>query len=384
LSSAPNPLAAPSGDRHQALLKAKDFFEATFDLLSDDITGPIWLGRLASFAECDSVSCMWWPAGQPRECITEHSGEGADLSIDTLHRLDFLIDELDLQQPAVFDESILEAGQLANDPSLSAFPSGTLVACLDYHPARVVLIFKGCKLAATSSQNAALSVEELLPMLQKSVAAKKRLSILSDREDISSKAFDCIPHGVLTLAPDRAMISKNLKAKELLADGSIISMQEGKLVFGDSLLQGEFEEQLALIEDFPVGRLGDYAWYKSVAGKGGLLLTMRALSHDLWRIESSVSNRAAVITLGDAEHSSAPGEAKLRNFYHLTPAQARFANQLLISGGVEAASEVLNISVHTARSHLREIYTKVGVNNMAQLFRQISQTFIVNTNKNID
>ena len=150
----------------------------------------------------------------------------------------------------------------------------------------------------------------------------------------------------------------------------------------DKQLQLEFEEQLAEIENASKSELANFNWYRNIgklAESCYLLLTSRAFHMENWRRESSSHKTMIVITLEKMQPQASPEEAQLREFYNLTKAQARLVRQLASSIDVEEAANALNISVNTARSHLRAIYTRMGVSNKAQLLQQIGSTNSVRT-----
>lgn len=57
----------------------------------------------------------------------------------------------------------------------------------------------------------------------------------------------------------------------------------------------------------------------------------------------------------------------LRDLYGLTGAQAAVAERLATGATLEAVAETLEISLHTARSHLRQVFAKTGTARQSQL-----------------
>lgn len=55
----------------------------------------------------------------------------------------------------------------------------------------------------------------------------------------------------------------------------------------------------------------------------------------------------------------------------LTPAETRVLLRLLDGATVEQAADQLSVSVHTARTHVRRVYAKLGVNSREQLFATV-------------
>ena len=358
----------------QKLRQARDLLSSCFDLLNDDITGQEWLGNVANMANCESVTCLWWRAGQPDTTLKDMCGRELDFSIDSIERIDRLIGAKDTQAACLLDQTDLAASMRTDGASFSSLSSERLIACIDWEPARVILVFGDRLVAPNWDANDRLRMNELLPVIRKSVLVKKKLSQYSDIIEISRKVDDEAPRGLITLLPNRDVVAANKQASDILEDGSVIQLQGRKIKFANTALQAEFEFQLHRLAAMNNTHPDDFYWYKNL-GKStkneDLLLTMRAVSLDSWSRESFLDDRTAIITLERMALQEAPAVAQLREFYDLTNAQARFVRELMRSANVDVAASNLHISVNTARSHLRAIYGKIGVNNMTQLMRRI-------------
>jgi DNA-binding CsgD family transcriptional regulator len=55
--------------------------------------------------------------------------------------------------------------------------------------------------------------------------------------------------------------------------------------------------------------------------------------------------------------------------YQLTDAQARVARELANGGGYKGVANILGISEETVRSHVKEIYPKMGVTRQSDMVR---------------
>lgn len=58
--------------------------------------------------------------------------------------------------------------------------------------------------------------------------------------------------------------------------------------------------------------------------------------------------------------------------FGLTPSEDRLVRQLVDGSNIDEVAERLNISVETARTHVRRAYLKIGVNSREQLFAALS------------
>jgi DNA-binding CsgD family transcriptional regulator len=82
-------------------------------------------------------------------------------------------------------------------------------------------------------------------------------------------------------------------------------------------------------------------------------------------------NPAAVMFVSDPGNAVKIDRARLQCFYGLTPAEARIAALLAEGAHLEDVSDTLGISLYTARTHLKRIFSKVGTQTQADLVRLV-------------
>lgn len=76
---------------------------------------------------------------------------------------------------------------------------------------------------------------------------------------------------------------------------------------------------------------------------------------------------AALVVVHEADSAPLLLAPVLRDLYGLTPAETRLATQLATGQGLPEASQQLNIRHETARTQLKAVFHKTGVNSQAQL-----------------
>jgi DNA-binding CsgD family transcriptional regulator len=358
----------------QKLRQARDLLASCFDLLNDDITGQEWLGKVADLANCESVTCIWWRAGRPDTYLEDVFGRAIDIPTDCIRSIDHMLASTPPQSACILDEPADVAGSPAGEPEFPCLSSDRLIACIDWEPARVILILGDRLVSPNWDTNDRQWLLDLLPTIRKSVLVKKKLSQYTDIIEISRKVDDEAARGLITLLPNRDVVAANKQASDILEEGSIIRLQARKIEFANTELQAEFEFQLDRLTAIKNHHPEDFYWYRNL-GKSkanvDLLLTMRAVSLDSWNREGFLDDRTAIITLEKMTLQEMPAVEQLREFYSLTGAQARFVREVMQSANINETASNLHISINTARSHLRAIYSKIGVNNMTQLMRRV-------------
>lgn len=83
------------------------------------------------------------------------------------------------------------------------------------------------------------------------------------------------------------------------------------------------------------------------------------------------AQQGAILFVSDGDACVRPTSERLAAVYGLTAAEAQLASQISIGLGVGAAAAAQGISENTAKSHLKAIFEKVGVNRQTQLVRRI-------------
>jgi len=356
--------------------ESRDFFAATFDLINDEITGPQWLDKLATLANCRSVTCLWWPADYPEKIAVEHCGRELNLGNKQINAIDKAI-AIAPDEPGLLDELLEETSCNPSDRHDCLFRPDQLIACIDWWPANVLLIFDDRLDAPDWSQNDRQHVRDLLPILRQSVTVKKRLSKLTNSMELTNKILDEFPRGFILLMPDSEILDTNLFAEKLLEKSTLFQLVDRSFRFRAPEIQHDFHMQLKKISSLPKDQLNEFVWYKNLSGSaetGSLMATVLAFGFDVFRSESTRFDRVALIILEQQGYRGIAGEEQLREFYQLTKAQARLLHAIIQNNSIEDAAATLHISINTARSHLRAIYDRLGINNLGQLLQITNAT----------
>ena len=81
--------------------------------------------------------------------------------------------------------------------------------------------------------------------------------------------------------------------------------------------------------------------------------------------------RIPAIFVSDPGHAISVDRERLQRFYKLTPAEARLAALLAEGKHLDDAAATLAITLHTARTHLKRIFSKTDVQSQADLVRLV-------------
>lgn len=97
-------------------------------------------------------------------------------------------------------------------------------------------------------------------------------------------------------------------------------------------------------------------------------IPLPAASTNTW----ALSEPSALVIVNDPEWETQPEARLLNQMFQLTPAEIRLLNRLQDGLALREASDQLNISIETARSQLKSIFAKIGVNRQVDLQRLLS------------
>lgn len=175
----------------------------------------------------------------------------------------------------------------------------------------------------------------------------------------TGKSFDHLPFGALLIDAEGRILHRNPAASRLL------SAVDGLRIDASGKLLG--------------GRAGDSSVLRDAAREA--LKHDRAVALPLHRKEGlplaaavSVADRQEgllVVFLTDPEAPPSPSSEAVANIFGLTPAEARLVAALARGRTLEAAAGEQGITLASARTYLKTVFSKMGVTRQADLVRQV-------------
>ncbi len=183
----------------------------------------------------------------------------------------------------------------------------------------------------------------------------------------SLDALDLVGISAILVDDCGLIVSANASARAILRDGSQLGEAEGRLIARDRCVG----VRLASL-------IRDAAWRnghdRDATHAGALELsgsdraeapTLLITPYPPQRADATTPAFALVYIRMPSRHVLST--KLLRDLYGLTAAQAAVAERLATGATLEAVAEALDISLHTARSHLRQVFAKTGTARQSQL-----------------
>lgn len=204
----------------------------------------------------------------------------------------------------------------------------------------------------------------LVPDVRRAFELRKRASRI-ETVDVGIQMFDQNPIAII-VARQRAIERANASAVALLASGRPIGTSSGKLRFEDSRAHAAFD--LLSRSDAQTNGGRSFAFVVEGAGDGTWIVQ---LSHA--RLAPGASGaaqpQAVLVALTPFNAASQTRETMLNGFTDLTPTERTIFAAFVDGQDVASIAQRLNRSVETVRWHVRNLFTKLGVNSQADLAR---------------
>ena len=195
----------------------------------------------------------------------------------------------------------------------------------------------------------------LLPHVERANLLLEKMAALHLKNSHADRVLDRIPMGIVLITPEAKIISRNARGIALL-DHVEARHHDGELQFRDSNQQRAFVRALNHVAS------GD---------SQGAPVTMGPLN--LWIShygESSVEQLA--VYLGHQTFERNVRVEQLMKLYGLTEKEAKLTAQLCNGrASLEEAAGNLGMSIGTARTHLKKVFSKTGAQRQADLVKMV-------------
>ena len=186
-----------------------------------------------------------------------------------------------------------------------------------------------------------------------------------ESDDVWRDAIDSMNIGVCVLAEDARLIRANAEGTRLLAEARHISLANGKLRPVQPEKAAEFQRllsSLALGQDRGAVVTGD-----EEDGEEFLIGLVRSRERGLFGPDSEAVNSPLIAYMSEIEKDYGRLEGVIRQAYRLTRMEARTTIAVLRGMGIDEAAKTLGLSPATVRSHVKNVFSKTGVQRQSQL-----------------
>ncbi len=213
----------------------------------------------------------------------------------------------------------------------------------------------------------------LTPHIKLAWEISQRVAVGDAGQRDALASFELVHQAMVVLDRSGYAMASNAAARRLLASAEGMQLRYGRFIFDTIATQTEFERAVRTVISSMLGGPPVRPQELRVPRRSNCspyALTVVPLNKADYRLMLS-PEAGCVVALTDYNDVRTLPVAHLSWLYRLTPAEVRICESLHQNGSVDAVTRSLNLTRHTVRSHLKNIYTKMGVSNQSQLLQRL-------------
>ncbi len=195
----------------------------------------------------------------------------------------------------------------------------------------------------------------------------KKISRLHDHLDATTSLIDRLPLGIMFVESGGKIAFTNRRAKLILEGDYDLSQSRGIVSTSSPAINCKIQKRVDEVLNDASTTTKTISINTSEPGA----FTLSVSSLEALKISRPSGSHYAVLLIATPEAQSHISQQGLQNRHGLTSAEARLALAIVNGGSLEAAVESLSISKHTARSQLKSVFQKTGVNKQTELIKKI-------------
>jgi DNA-binding CsgD family transcriptional regulator len=219
-------------------------------------------------------------------------------------------------------------------------------------------------------------LRSLCETLSRALKIHREMNDMGWRAAVAGSSLDQMTSGVLLVGGDCRVVEINRTAATIIEAGDGIFLRAGRLS-GHRACDTErlTKAILAAVRDGQASRM------TISRAKGNLPFVLRVSP---LTVEASGYNRPMVLVLIAGADQHLPSVPALREFFGLSPAEARITAGLMEGKQLAEVARECAIRISTARTQLSSVLRKVGVRRQSDLLRVLATVRLVETSREGD
>ncbi len=185
--------------------------------------------------------------------------------------------------------------------------------------------------------------------------------------------FEASRHGIFVLDATGRVLFANPEGERIARSGDGVCISNGVLSVDDAQIAAEVAHMMS--RGIGIARTAEFAQMRPIripqkSGRQSYELLMIPVTDGVQRAILPPT-AAFMVAISDPGSVDGMSHQRLRG-YGLTGAEARLCQALIRIGSLPSAADELQISRSTARSHLKNIFAKLGVTSQVQLVTRLA------------
>jgi DNA-binding CsgD family transcriptional regulator len=209
------------------------------------------------------------------------------------------------------------------------------------------------------------TLEQLEPHFARALKVHWYLAAARQQTDAARMTLDMFQTGVVWLAENGEILYRNGEMDRILHAGAGIASGDGALRFAEP---GAVAHLRSAITDAQAGRESAFLIERAA---GAPALRLRVVPLPTHALALRLPKAVAIAFISDSEAPADGNAEAAAQLYSLSPAETRLLKELMAGRTVQEAAGRLDIAGGTARSQLKSVMAKCGVNRQADLIRLV-------------
>ena len=194
---------------------------------------------------------------------------------------------------------------------------------------------------------------------------------LAQNGTVAAAVLDQLQIGIIVIDRGQRILHANAFAQDVLAQGSILTVQDGRLVplcieAGTALRCSADEACNGWRNSLEAAALG-----LRCASVGDYELSVSPFADDGSMPLRPAASEAFLVTLKKVERQPKNLAVRLRSGFGLTASEASIVEQITQGKTLQQIAACNSISVHTVKTHLKAVFVKMEVRSQADLVRVV-------------
>jgi pimeloyl-ACP methyl ester carboxylesterase len=178
--------------------------------------------------------------------------------------------------------------------------------------------------------------------------------------------IDHLPMSVFFVNPELQVVAQNKRAATLLQNEQFLYInQKRQLELKSTLLSKQLHTIMSQALNFPTQGM-------QIDTNAKVLLM--AVPIRKIEIDTSLKGATTAVLIFTADEKITPDLSVIRSLHQLTYAEARLTHGLCLTSSLSDAAKLSGVSLNTARSYLKSIYSKTSSNSQLTLVRKVIAT----------
>ena len=216
-------------------------------------------------------------------------------------------------------------------------------------------------------------IRSLVPHVASSLQISRRIERSRAEAASLRQTLSCFSVGVMSITPELVLRYCNAEGERVLKACDGIARQGGRLRLTDRAAEDRLRSAVAKFATESVGDTPGCIFVERPSGAPSYTLVVAA---GRAAMSAGCPTGAATVFVTDpAGPSALPSPALLAEGLGLTATEAEVARLAAMGRGMAFVAGTLGISLNTARTHLKAVYSKTHVNSQAALTRLIADRF---------